>query len=823
MYPARATNAQATAQATSEQPYRSEGTFASGGSGGSRWTKLLRRRGASTIRTRVLAIALIPTLALLVTGVTTFVILFNEARYAERWSVFLNKQLDPLVTLVAAAQNERTASLMALSGDPVAVSELQTARSTTDASLGQIAVLAPEMGELHPDAVAKSNPAFAALAPRTPLIRQSVDLRSATFTEVDDFYTQLAGVIAMGLEGLALYTPDSQVAAEQMSAADLMRMADLHSRAMGLASGALMHSDDGRLRSEDRRNVAQLVGSYRNQVSALSARLTEGEAARMEALTSSREWQAIIRAEDELGISGTLPMPFSDWQAAEKHASTELLGIVKDHMEYANTLAYQAANRSADRATWAGIGVTAVTLIALALAVLQANSLVNRLRKLRSRSLELANNTLPSIVRRIHEGEEVDIDTETAMLDDHRDEIGQVAEAFGVAQRVAMTEAAAEARTRAGFNKVFLDIAHRSQVVVRRQMDVLDLAERKQEDPEHLGLLFQLDHLATRARRNAENLLILGGGQPGRRWRESVSLEQLVRSAVSETEDLARVSGIRVPEIRVAGNVVADLIHLLAELIENAQVYSPPQSVVSVHGNMVGRGVVVEVEDQGLGIRADERERLNTLLSNPPDFQQMALVGQRNLGLFVVAQLSGRHGITVSLQESAYGGVKAIVLIPTTLLDPQGQSGSSDAADTGRHRIAEQFQAAAGRPVRRPNADRNLQLPPWPGTKPAAHVLTGAPEPIELASKNDDTGGDSGSHGRAGWRQRTPSHTRARLPQRHRQTHLVPELRADDEQRIVDPEEFVEDARPADDIRSSMNSLQRGTRQGRETDTHNNY
>ncbi|WP_063000432.1 sensor histidine kinase [Nocardia jinanensis] len=754
---------------------------------------------------------------------TTFVILFNDARYAERWSVFLNKQLDPLVTLVTAAQNERTASLMALSGNPAAVAELQTARSATDASLGQIAVLAPEMGELHPDAVAKSNPAFAVLAPQAPLIRQGVDLRRATFPEVDAFYTQLAGVIAMGLEGLALYTPDSQVAAEQVSAADLMRMADLQSRALGLASGALMRSDDGQLRPEDRRDVAQLVGSYRNQVSALSARLTEGGTARMDALTSSREWQMIVRAEDELGLSGTLPMPLTDWQAAEKHVGTELLGIVKDHMGYANTLATQAAGRSSDRATWAGIGVATTTLIALALAVLQANLLVNRLRRLRSHSLELANNTLPSIVQRIHEGEEVDIDTETAMLDDHQDEIGQVAEAFGVAQRVAMTEAAAEARTRAGFNKVFLDIAYRSQVVVRRQMDVLDLAESKQEDPEHLELLFQLDHLATRARRNAENLLILGGGQPGRRWRESVSLEELVRSAVSETEDLTRVSAIRVPETRVVGNAVADLIHLLAELIENAQVYSPPQSLVSVHGNLVGRGVVVEVEDQGLGIRADERERLNSLLSNPPDFQQMALAGQRNLGLFVVAQLSGRHGITVSLQDSAYGGVKAIVLIPTTLLDPRGDDGSFDATTTGRHRTIEEFQAVTGRPVPRPNADRNLQLPPWPGTEPAAQPLTGSLELGELPGQHSDTGGGSGPHTRAGWRQRTPSRTRAPLPQRHRQTHLVPELRIDDEQRAVEPEGLAEVARPVDDIRSSMSSFQRGTRQGREAGPHDDY
>src|SRR5262249_21250180 len=150
------------------------------------------------------------------------------------------------------------------------------------------------------------------------------------------------------------------------------------------------------------------------------------------------------------------------------------------------------------------------------------------------------------------------------------DEIGQVAEAFNSAQLIAVTAAAAEARSRAGINKVFLDIAHRSQLVVHQQLELLDVAEAKQADPEHLELLFRLDHLATRARRNAENLVILGGGQPGRKWRRSAGLEDIVRSAVSETEDFARVSTVRLPGLQLRGTVVGDLIHLLAELVDNA-------------------------------------------------------------------------------------------------------------------------------------------------------------------------------------------------------------------------------------------------------------
>ena len=235
--------------------------------------------------------------------------------------------------------------------------------------------------------------------------------------------------------------------------------------------------------------------------------------------------------------------------------------------------------------------------------------------------------TLPSLVTRIGNGELVNVESEMTPLEYGSDEIGQVAEAFNTAQRTAVAAAVAEARTRGGINKVFLDIAHRSQLVVYRQLELLDVAEARQGDPEHLELLFQLDHLATRARRNAENLLILGGGQPGRKWRQAAALEDIVRSAVSETEQFARVSTVRLPEVQVLGAAVGDLIHLLAELVDNATSFSPPESAVWVRGNVVGKGVVVEVEDQGLGIEFSERERLSAALRDPPDFQSMAVSG----------------------------------------------------------------------------------------------------------------------------------------------------------------------------------------------------
>ncbi|MGW4124657.1 sensor histidine kinase [Nocardia sp. NPDC004711] len=768
-------------------------------------TSGLRRR---SIRIRVLAIALIPCATLVVTGSVAVAELVDDARSAHRWSEYLTEQLDPLVTFITAVQNERTASLAALDGNPQTSADLQRQRAKTDAALAEIARLAPQMQALNEKAVAQSTPAFAALAAQAPTVRKNVDARQASSTEVDEFYTRLADVIAMGLEGLARYTPDSLTAAEEMSASDLMRMTDLHSRAIGLAAAAVVH---GPLLVDDRRRVTELTGAYRHQLDGLTSRLTGADQARLRKLKESPQWQTAVAAEDQLAEEGDLPGSLSAWRAAEQSVDAELMALFQDHAHYANGLASDAAHQSLVRSILAGSGVALIALSTFALAVVLANRLIRRLRWLRSRTLELANETLPSIVGRLREGEHVDLDAEMTVIDAGIDEIGQVAAAFGTAQRTAMTAAAAETRTREGFNKVFLDIAYRSQVIVRRQLEVLDLAENKQDDPEHLELLFQLDHLATRARRNAENLLILGGAQPGRRWRQPVALEQIVRSAASETQDLSRVSAIRLPEAHVLGSAVADLIHLLAELIDNATAFSPPQAPVTVHGNIVGRGAVVEVEDQGLGIRFDERERLNELLRDPPDFQEMALAGQRHLGLFVVSRLAHRHGITVSLQESAYGGIKAIVLVPAKLLDSHVLDAEPALAAIG---WSAGPPTAIGTPVRpahdpvpRLPARDFEQLPPWPAEIIADVVDANGSAP---AGEHHPTIQFESRHATAhGAGSRSP------LPRRQRQTHLAPQLRADDDASDTPPLANADRPRPAAQVRHAMASFQRGTRQAR--------
>ncbi|MFD7846517.1 sensor histidine kinase [Nocardia sp. NPDC059764] len=301
------------------------------------------------------------------------------------------------------------------------------------------------------------------------------------------------------------------------------------------------------------------------------------------------------------------------------------------------------------------------------------------------------SNTIPHKRTRADGGstsEHLEIEAAAPVLYFGDDEIGQVARAFGHAHAAAVGAALTEARTREGVKSVFLDIAHRSQVVVHRQLEVLDAAQARQEDPALLDIYFRLDHLATRERRNAQNLIILAGGRPGRQWRNPVPLLELARSAAGETADYQRVRIGRLPAVFLVGAAVADVVHLLAELVDNAASFSPPQSWVEITGTAVARGVVVEISDQGMGMPAEDLDRRNELLSAAPDFAVTRLSEDSRLGLFVVSRLAARHGISVRLSDSDHGGVRAIVLLPTVLIErepPHATPDSSHAVDSRRH------------------------------------------------------------------------------------------------------------------------------------------
>ena len=292
--------------------------------------------------------------------------------------------------------------------------------------------------------------------------------------------------------------------------------------------------------------------------------------------------------------------------------------------------------------------------------------MVGPLRTLTRSANEVADERLPGLVDKLQHAKDprdLDVVPEPVPVNSN-DEIGQVSTAFNSVHRVAIQVATEQASLRKSIGDMFLNLARRSQSLIDRQLELIDDLERTEADPDALENLFKLDHLATRMRRNSEDLIVLSGAEPARRWSQPVPLVDAVRAALAEVEDYNRVELLPIDDIGVAGQAVSDVVHLLAELIENATSFSPPGTKVQVAGQQVSNGYVLEIEDRGLGMSDEELVEANERLANPP-MVDFAL--SRMLGLYVVARLAQRYNIKVQLRHSWYGGITALVLLPPTV------------------------------------------------------------------------------------------------------------------------------------------------------------
>ncbi|MFE2721868.1 sensor histidine kinase [Kitasatospora sp. NPDC059327] len=358
---------------------------------------------------------------------------------------------------------------------------------------------------------------------------------------------------------------------------------------------------------------------------------------------------------------------------------------------YALYLLRDAGHRIALSAVSAAVVV--LLLWSLVRGIRLARAVSARLLGLRADALAVAQREIPQVVSRLRNGEAVPPPPSWSPSRRAGDELQQAAESVAAVRTAALTAIVHQAHGREGTKKVFLNIARRTQILLHRQISMLDALEREHEDPELLRELFAVDHLATRMRRNAENLVILGGALPARRWRNAVPVVNVLRSAVSETENYSRVVVQGIPRVSLGGQAVADVIHLVAELIENGTTFSPPYTKVQVSAQEVQRGLAVEVEDRGLGMSPEEYERLNAYLADPPELDVSALGDDLRLGLFVVARLATRHHIQVTLRSSPYGGTRAVVLVPSALLEqaelPPSVSGLPSGARVTRTPVVE--------------------------------------------------------------------------------------------------------------------------------------
>ncbi|MEU8353773.1 ATP-binding protein, partial [Streptomyces sp. NPDC048845] len=332
------------------------------------------------------------------------------------------------------------------------------------------------------------------------------------------------------------------------------------------------------------------------------------------------------------------------------------------------------------------LGAAAVAVLGFVLVVVSVivsfrigRGLVRDLTRLRKDAHEVSGVRLPAVMRRLAAGETVDVETEAPRLEYGQDEMGQVGQALNTLQRAAVEAAVKQSDMRRGVSEVFVNLARRNQVLLHRQLTLLDAMERRTEDTDELADLFKLDHLTTRMRRHAEGLVILSGAAPSRQWRRPIQLMDVVRAAVAEVEDYERIEVRRLPRLAVNGPAVADLTHLVAELLENATVFSPPHTAVQVLGGRAANGFTLEIHDRGLGMAPEALLDANLRLAETPEFE---LSDTDRLGLFVVSRLAQRLGVRVSLQTSPYGGVTAVVFIPATLLTEKPSGTLGDASET---------------------------------------------------------------------------------------------------------------------------------------------
>ncbi|KOV31431.1 membrane protein [Streptomyces sp. XY152] len=473
-------------------------------------------------------------------------------------------------------------------------------------------------------------------------------------------------------------------------------------RAVLAAALPTSNTTKGKLSDNDRLYAESALANQKSEIR--SFKTVYGDVAATELLLPIEEGNSTIKATDEyagralaseFGLASVGKRSYRDWLDDSSIKLQQMKNIELYLLEEMEQQARELRSATERDAIISGVLILLVLGVSLVGAFVVARSMIRSLRRLEETATKVAQERLPELVKQLSESDPQDVDTSVESVGVHsRDEIGKVAAAFDDVHREAVRLAAEQALLRGNVNAMFTNLSRRSQGLIQRQLSLISELESREADPDQLSSLFKLDHLATRMRRNGENLLVLAGEEPGRRWTRPVPLVDVLRAAASEVEQYERIELASVPSTEVAGRVVNDLVHLLAELLENATSFSSPQTKVKVTGHALPDGrVLIEIHDTGIGLSPEDLAAINERLASPPTVDVSV---SRRMGLFVVGRLSQRHGIRIQLRPSDSGGTTALVMLPVDVAQggrkPQGKPGQPGAGGGGPAAA----QAAAG-------------------------------------------------------------------------------------------------------------------------------
>jgi signal transduction histidine kinase len=564
----------------------------------------------------------------------------------------------PCDRMVAALQAERTQSAEFLATPDGDAGALRARRAATDAATAQFQELSRRYrGSGVSSEITRARIADMAVSlDSLTLVRTRVDARDATLTSALSGYT---GIIrtAFSVSNAAAASSDPLVERVMRTMVAMRRAGELLYQEDALLTGA---TAAGRFGSGEYLQLIQVVGALRFQIPTAGSTLPAPDQALFKSMLSDPAFAALRAAEDQIigtGRSGgPVGMSRTEWKATSTPALGQLFAFMADGYDHAVEFAKEARDRILLRFGVSGLLGLIAIVISLVIAVHIGGSVVRRLSLLRTAATELARQRLPELVRRLRAGERIDVDAAALRLRLGDDEIAEVGAALSDVHLSAVESAAAEAAVRHDMNKVLVNIARRNQTLLDRQIEALGPVD---------GADARAYQLAVRMRRHAEHLVILAGSARSRRGLGPESLATILARVAGETEHAERIVLGPIADAQVAERAVTDLGHLTGELLANAVTFSAPDTPVRLSARRGPDGIVVEIEDRGIGMSPAAIEETNRRLAQAPEFDP---ADSTRLGLLVVAILAAQNGIAVTLDRADGGGIRAVMTLPGALV-----------------------------------------------------------------------------------------------------------------------------------------------------------